>query len=125
MDNVALAAQIAALVSRDTNFWVAVVAALGVIAGSLIAVVGILLQHWLSQSATRALDSKRTQVLLAMLQDSRFPQGWRSIETLSKVVGATEEETARLLIMLGARGSEGDKRLWALISRQPLETSQR
>lgn len=39
--------------------------------------------------------------------------------TLSRVIGADEETTKRLLIELGARGSEKDDGLWGLIENHP------
>lgn len=38
------------------------------------------------------------------------------------VIGANEETTKRLLIELGARGSEDGNELWGLIKYHPFET---
>ena len=45
---------------------------------------------------------------------------WRSLSTLSNVTGLDEDEAKRLLVEIGARGSETDPNLWGLISRNPL-----
>ena len=50
---------------------------------------------------------------------------WRKLSTLSRVIGADDDTTRRLLIQLGARGSEkprGDcEEVWGLISKHTLE----
>jgi hypothetical protein len=51
----------------------------------------------------------------------RFTNNWRNISTLSRVVGADEETTKKLLIEIGARGSELDDKLWGLIKYHPLD----
>jgi hypothetical protein len=40
---------------------------------------------------------------------------------LSRVVGADEDSTKRLLIDVGARGSEKDDGLWGLIESHPFD----
>lgn len=60
-----------------------------------------------------------------MLNDDRFPEHWRRMSTLSRVIGASEQTTKRLLIEVGARGSEKDDALWGLIAHHPFrETGQ-
>ena len=120
MDTSAFASEIAAKVVADTSFWIAVVAFTGVVTGALIAVGGNLLLHWLQDRPRRELDAARKKILKEMLNDSRFPDRWRKITTLSRVVGADAETTRRLLIELGARGSENDDGLWGLIEHHPL-----
>jgi hypothetical protein len=56
-----------------------------------------------------------------MLESKRFKNKWRKLETLSRVIGADEETTKRLLIEIGARGSETDKDVWGLMKYHPLE----
>lgn len=50
---------------------------------------------------------------------------WRKLSTLSRVIGADADTTKRLLIELGARGSEKPREdgeeVWGLISKHPLE----
>jgi len=50
-----------------------------------------------------------------MLDDNRFPEKGRNISTLSSVIGADIEETKRLLIEVGARGSEKNDGKWGFI----------
>ena len=45
---------------------------------------------------------------------------WRSLSTLSNVTGLDEDEAKRLLVEIGARGSETNPSLWGLVSRNPL-----
>ena len=54
-----------------------------------------------------------------MLRDNRF--GWRKTATLSRVIGADREVTTRLLIEIGARGSESEDEVWGLIDEHPLD----
>ena len=46
--------------------------------------------------------------------------GWRKMETLSGVIGASREETARLLIEIDARVSETGRDVWAFIKNKPI-----
>ena len=50
---------------------------------------------------------------------------WRKLSTLARVIGADTYTTRRLLIELGARGSEKPREdleeVWGLISKHPLE----
>lgn len=119
MDTSALASEIAARVTADTSFWVAVVGLIGVVAGAAIAVIGGVLLHWLQDAPRRKLDEGRKQLLLQMLRDARFQDRWRKMNTLSRVIGADDETTKRLLIEVGARGSEKDDGLWGLIESHP------
>lgn len=121
MDTAALATEIAAKVAADTSFWIAVVGFFGVIIGAFITVAGNFLLHWFQDRPRRKLDKKRKKYLETMLRDSRFKDHWRKITTLSRVVGADEETTKRLLIELNARGSEKDDGLWSLLEYHPLE----
>ena len=45
---------------------------------------------------------------------------WRRLTTLANVTGLSDTDAKRLLIDLGARGSEKDGGLWGLISRNRL-----
>ena len=45
---------------------------------------------------------------------------WRKLQTLSRIIGADYETTTRLLIEIGARGSEKENEVWALLSEKPL-----
>ncbi|WP_208347704.1 hypothetical protein [Pseudaestuariivita rosea] len=69
----------------------------------------------------RKLDNKRKEILRFMLNPEHMPKGtdWRDINTLQRIVGASEEETKRLLIEIGARGSTLKSDVWALIEHKP------
>lgn len=121
MDTTALADEIATKVVSDTRFWIAVVGLVGVIIGAVITVAGNLLLHWFQDNPRRKLDEGRKELLEQMLRDSRFKEHWRKIATLSRVIGADEETTKRLLIEIRARGSERDDGLWSLLYYHPLD----
>jgi len=121
MDTTTLATEIAGKVIADTSFWVAFVGFAGVIVGAIISVSGNFLLHWHQDRPRRKLDEGRKKLLEQMLRDTRFKERWRKITTLSRVVGADEETTKRLLIELGARGSEKDDGLWGLLEYHPLD----
>jgi hypothetical protein len=125
VDTATLANQIAQKVIADTTFWVAIVGLVGAVIGGLLTLSGNLLLHWLQDRPRRTLDEGRKKLLEIMLNDSRFPKRWRQLSTLSRVIGADEETTKRLLIEVGARGSEKDDGFWGLIVHHPFsETDQ-
>jgi len=108
------------MIVADTSFWIAVIALVGVVVGALITVGGNVLLHWLQDRQRRELDAARKKILTKMLNDPRFPERWRKITTLTRVIGTDAEIAKRLLIELGARGSERDDGLWGLIEHHPL-----
>ena len=125
MDTTALANQIAQKVVADTAFWVAIIGLVGAVIGSLLTLAGNFLLHWFQDRPRRILDNGRKKLLKIMLDDTRFPNQWRRLSTLSRVIGADEETTKRLLIEVGARGSEKDDGFWGLITHHPFgETDQ-
>ncbi len=119
MDTTTLANQIAQKVVADTTFWVAVIGLVGVVIGAALTIAGNLLLHWFQDRPRRTLEEGRKKLLKTMLEDSRFPNRWRRLSTLSRVIGADEETTKRLLIEVGARGSEGEDEFWGLIAHHP------
>jgi hypothetical protein len=98
--------------------WIGII---GAFVGGFLTIVGQLLVHWLQNRRVRALDEARTRLLRQMLER----KDWRRLSTLSRVIGADADTTKRLLIELGARGSEKPREdgeeVWGLISRHPLE----
>lgn len=61
-------------------------------------------------------DRRQKQILRELLSDPRFE--WRSIDTLARAIGAPDDRTRELLVMIGARASTGSGReVWALRSR--------
>lgn len=98
--------------------WIGVI---GAFVGGFLTIVGQLVVHWLQNRKARALDEARTKLLRQMLER----QDWRKLSTLSRVIGADADTTRRLLIELGARGSEKPREdgeeVRGLISKHPLE----
>jgi hypothetical protein len=124
MEELELARQVATQVVSDTKFWIALIGLLGGIAGTLLTFGGNWLLHHIQSRPQKALDAARKKVLLDMLEDDRFAQKWRKLDTLAAVIGASDEETKRLLIELGARGSEKGDGKWGLIKYHPLPASE-
>jgi HEAT repeat protein len=91
------------------------IALLGALVGGLLSIGGNLLLEGFKQRAKKKKDEPRKKILREMLRDERFPEGWRKLRTLMHVIGANEETTKRLLIEIGARGSEDGEDLWGLI----------
>ncbi len=77
-------------------------------------------RHERNTKAQRELDDKRKSLLKQALENPPQGKEWRKLSTLSRIVGADYETTTRLLIELGARGSEGEKEVWALLGDKPL-----
>ena len=124
MNEQALAQQISAQVLQDTQFWIAIVGLIGAVVGGVLTIAGNVLMHCLEERKQRKLDSQRVSLLKQMLERS----DWRQLSTMSRVIGATPEETRRLLIQLGARASESERtdgeEAWALLSKKPLSQIQ-
>lgn len=117
-----LVKEIAEAVVKDAQFWAAVVAFVGVIVGALVSIGGNLLLYWYQNRRGSAIDNVRKKLLRKMLDNAGFKEG-RSLETLSKVTGATHEECRRLLIELEARGftlADG-REGWTYIKNRPLK----
>ena len=108
-------------VVKDTHFWIAIVGLIGVFVGATITFAGNLLLHYLRGQKQKRLDTRRKELLEQMLRDNRFKEKWRKLTTLSAVVGTPAEETMRLLVELGARGSEKADGKWALLEYHPLD----
>jgi hypothetical protein len=119
MDETALAETIAKQVVADTRFWIALIGLLGGIVGALLTLFGNVVLHWVKEKPKRELERKRKATLKEMLDDNRFPEKWRNLSILSAVIGAGEEETKRLLVEIGARGSEKADGKWGLIKNHP------
>jgi hypothetical protein len=121
MDEQALARQIAAQVLRNTQFWIAIVGVIGAVVGALLTLLGNILLHWLAGRKSNELDEARKKLLQRMLD----LKAWRRLSTLSRVIGADVDTTKRLLIEIGARGSESprtdNEEVWGLISQHPLD----
>lgn len=105
----------------DSSSTVAIIGLVGVIVGAIISVLGNVVVHYLQNKRKDTLDDLRKDLLLKMLDNDRFPNKWRKLETLSRVIGADDETTKRLLIEVGARGSESESNSWGLIKHHPLD----
>lgn len=103
------------------TIWIPLISA---IVGGVIAIAGQLVVHWIKECPKRSLDKKRKIMLRNMLDPSKMPPGtrWRKLDTLSRVIGASPDETKRLLFEIDARGSTSNADVWALIEHQPLPT---
>jgi hypothetical protein len=115
-----LAKKIADQVLRDNQFWIAVIGLISGILGGVLVIAGNLLLNWLQHRDDKALDGARKRLLEEMLDAS----DWRKLSTLFRVIGADRNTTTRLLIEVGARGSEKQREdgeeVWGLISKHPL-----
>ncbi len=93
----------------------------GAIVGAVTALAGTWLTHYLQQKQHEKIDQPRRALLLEMLENPPPGNDWRKLETLCGVIGATPAETTRLLIEIGARGSESGNDTWALKSKHPFK----
>jgi hypothetical protein len=61
-------------------------------------------------------DRQRRSILRDMLEDPSYE--WRSVSTLARSIGASDDQARELLISIGARASAGSgDELWGLTSR--------
>jgi hypothetical protein len=88
----------------NNTITIALIGLSGIIVGAVIQIAGNVIKHYLEQRVKDRTDEKRKQLLTTMLKDQRFP--WCNLKTLRHVIGADEETTKRLLLEIGARGSE-------------------
>ena len=100
------------------SLWIPLISAIG---GGVITIFGQLFVHRVRERPVRKLDQERKKILAYMLDPKHMPKGveWREIETLQRIIGASEQETKRLLIEIGARGSTLQSDVWALIKHKP------
>ena len=105
-------------------------AIIGGVIGGMLGVIGTLIssyygprgfEKWKEDRKERKEFGPRKDLLLAMLENDKFPDG-RKIKTLCRVTGTKPEECRRLLIEIKARGVllKDDEEGWALISKKPL-----
>ncbi len=98
----------------DEGWGIVLGAAIGLAGGAL----GSAAQHVLARRQQDREEAPARALLIKLLSHPVYD--WRSIETLSNVVGLDVAATRRLLLQLGARGSERDGDLWGLVSKHPL-----
>src|SRR5216684_303922 len=113
----AMAKKIAEIVLESIKYQTAIFGMVGVIVGAGISALSSLLIHFLKQRSKTKTDRPRKQLLLTMLHDRTPPhtEGWRNFNTLKHVIGADEETARRLLLEIGARGSEDGQDKWGLL----------
>lgn len=99
---------------------VAAVAFVGAMVGALATIVGQIgaasVTARLAERRQRRLDKPREDLLRHLLHNRPPGKKWRKMTTLRRAIGASEEETARLLVNIKARGSLDDDNVWGLIS---------
>jgi len=93
---------------------------MGALVGAAAVITSIFVKHWLDLKEREKVDAPRKRMLLQMLKNPPPGTEWRKFETLSRVIGASREDTTRLLISVGARGNEKESDVWALESDHPL-----
>jgi hypothetical protein len=91
-----------------------------VLVGGIVSWTGICIKHRLDTQKDRKNDDLRKEDLRQMLENTPNGEEWRKLTTLSRVIGADFETTTRLLVEIGARGSEAENEVWALKSKKPL-----
>ena len=103
----------------SSEFWAALT---GAVVGGGLTILGQWFHYIWTTRAKRARDDTR-KVMLRKMLDNPGPTGWRTMKTLSNVIGASRDETAQLLIECGARASETGNDSWAYEKHKPLPTS--
>ena len=104
------------------EFWLGII---GVAVGSIGQFLIDHFRHKRDTKAQRELDDRRKELLKNALENPPPDTEWRELQTLSRIIGADYETTTRLLIEIGARGSEKENEVWALLSEQPLGHTQK
>jgi hypothetical protein len=90
---------------------------LGAVVGASGSLITTWLNSWLRGNRLSAYDKAAISILKKKLQ---LGGKLKPLVSLANVIGAEEEATKRLLLLLGARAAEGNPQLWGLISRNPL-----
>ena len=99
------------------EFWLGII---GVAVGSIGQFSIDHFRHKRETKAQRVLDDRRKELLKVALENPPPDSEWRELKTLSRIIGADYKTTTRLLIEIGARGSEKENEVWALLSEKPL-----
>ncbi|MEL6511750.1 MAG: hypothetical protein AAFQ32_18255 [Pseudomonadota bacterium] len=92
-----------------------------VLGGIIGAVLGpILLEEYRNWKRERSWKRPRKILLRTMLEGTLK---FRTLQTLSRTIGASDEDCRSLLVEIGARGArmKDGEEAWALISRAPLD----
>ena len=91
--------------------------------GATATLAAVYMQHHFQTRKQEKIDSARRAMLISLLNNPPAGKEWRRLETLARVIGADHTETTRLLIEVGARGSEREENVWALSALKPLHFS--
>lgn len=91
----------------------------GIIVGASLQIFAHIGKKLYDERKQTALEISQKKMLVSMLDKNKSK--WRKFETLSRVIGANDQTTRRLLIEVGARGNELDADVWALIKNKPLD----
>ena len=101
--------------------WAVVAAAIG---GGVVGILGPIAKAFvddhLAHKRGDPLAEPRKKLLLDMLESG---PDWRNLSILCDVIGASPGEVQKLLLQIGARGSERGNDMWALISRAPFPSN--
>ena len=108
-------------VAENNVYFTALIGLIGVVVGSVLTILGNIVTQCLKERSIAKKDKPRKKLLTEMLEDNRFAEHWRKLDTLMHVIGANDETTKRLLLEIGARGSEDQQELWGLIKFHPFE----
>ena len=100
------------------EFWSGLV---GSFVGAAAALAGVWLGHHLQTRRESRRDEGRKAMLRHMLDNKPPDTEWRYLTTMARVIGASKDETAKLLIDIGARGSKTESDGWAYVKEKPLD----
>lgn len=99
---------------------IAMIGIAGAVIGSIATIAGNIAMHFIKECTAAKKDKPAKDLLNEMLNHNDHT--WRKLDTLSHVIGASEEKTRQLLLEVGARASEDGKSLWASKSKAPLNS---
>jgi hypothetical protein len=101
------------------EFWFGVI---GVAIGAILQCFLDIFKDYVKGLRQKKIDENRKKLLQEALLNPPVGKEWRCIYTLMRIIGADRETTTALLIELGARGSESENDVWALIKNKPLRS---
>ena len=85
---------------------------IGAVIGGLASLGGTILTLWWRERPKKELDRTRQQILRKRFAASNSE--WIPYEKLAEAVGTDRQSTIRLLLMIGARRSMGERDVWGL-----------
>src|SRR5262245_696766 len=94
---------------------------LGSTLGAIIGAASSVFTTWLTARLERdKLDSYDRATMSILKEALEKGDNWQHIGGLADIIGASEDDTKQLLIMLGARARQTQAGMWGLRSRNPL-----